>query len=271
MRLICPKCEAQYNVADDAIPTGGRDVQCSSCAHTWFQSKKKSPVSREVSRILSTPLPSVRKAQSRDASAFDEPQSGKANVGGPKHETAENGPRRRAVDPAVADILRKEAARAQSVTDYSADHAPAPKETNSAATEETRKRIAAVTAEDDNPEPGSAAAAVAAAKANPRAIPDMSEINHALRARAEAMGEGGLSELERLEADRRRGFRRGFMVVLIMIGLFLAPYIYSNELVAYMPELKGYVATYVAVIDQFRLTMDTLVNAAVAVFKSLTA
>lgn len=37
MRLICPNCGAQYEVADDVIPASGRDVQCSNCNHTWFE------------------------------------------------------------------------------------------------------------------------------------------------------------------------------------------------------------------------------------------
>lgn len=37
MRLICPNCDAQYEVDDSAIPEGGRDVQCSNCGHGWFQ------------------------------------------------------------------------------------------------------------------------------------------------------------------------------------------------------------------------------------------
>jgi predicted Zn finger-like uncharacterized protein len=37
MRLICPNCGAQYEVAEDVIPDAGRDVQCSNCAHTWFE------------------------------------------------------------------------------------------------------------------------------------------------------------------------------------------------------------------------------------------
>lgn len=37
MRLICPNCDAQYEVADSVIPDEGRDVQCSNCGHTWFQ------------------------------------------------------------------------------------------------------------------------------------------------------------------------------------------------------------------------------------------
>ena len=37
MRLICPNCDAQYEVDDSVIPIDGRDVQCSSCGQTWFQ------------------------------------------------------------------------------------------------------------------------------------------------------------------------------------------------------------------------------------------
>jgi len=37
MRLVCPNCEAQYDLDDALIPAEGRDVQCSNCATTWFQ------------------------------------------------------------------------------------------------------------------------------------------------------------------------------------------------------------------------------------------
>jgi len=37
MRLTCPNCEAQYEVDEAVIPEGGRDVQCSNCGHTWYQ------------------------------------------------------------------------------------------------------------------------------------------------------------------------------------------------------------------------------------------
>lgn len=37
MRLICPKCDAEYEVEAAAIPETGRDVQCSNCGHGWYQ------------------------------------------------------------------------------------------------------------------------------------------------------------------------------------------------------------------------------------------
>lgn len=42
MRLVCPNCEAKYEVPDDAIPDSGRDVQCASCGHAWYQMRPRS-------------------------------------------------------------------------------------------------------------------------------------------------------------------------------------------------------------------------------------
>lgn len=38
MRLICPECGAQYEIAADMVPAEGREVECSACAHVWHQS-----------------------------------------------------------------------------------------------------------------------------------------------------------------------------------------------------------------------------------------
>lgn len=39
MRLVCPNCSAQYEVDESVIPEAGRDVQCSSCGKTWWQTR----------------------------------------------------------------------------------------------------------------------------------------------------------------------------------------------------------------------------------------
>jgi resuscitation-promoting factor RpfA len=41
MRLVCPNCEAKYEVPEDAIPDIGRDVQCANCGHSWFQMRPR--------------------------------------------------------------------------------------------------------------------------------------------------------------------------------------------------------------------------------------
>ena len=37
MRLVCPNCNARYEIEASLIPSEGRDVQCSSCGETWWQ------------------------------------------------------------------------------------------------------------------------------------------------------------------------------------------------------------------------------------------
>lgn len=58
MRLICPNCDAQYEVDASLVPSTGRDVQCSNCGKTWFQE----PV--ETLRLL--PENEVREAPEAD-------------------------------------------------------------------------------------------------------------------------------------------------------------------------------------------------------------
>ncbi|MDA8747881.1 zinc-ribbon domain-containing protein, partial [Litoreibacter sp.] len=37
MRLVCPNCDAEYEVDASLVPPEGRDVQCSNCNISWFQ------------------------------------------------------------------------------------------------------------------------------------------------------------------------------------------------------------------------------------------
>lgn len=37
MRLICPQCNALYDVSSEMIPPEGREVECSACGHVWHQ------------------------------------------------------------------------------------------------------------------------------------------------------------------------------------------------------------------------------------------
>ena len=36
MRIICPNCSVHYEIADDLIPSDGREVQCSNCGRAWY-------------------------------------------------------------------------------------------------------------------------------------------------------------------------------------------------------------------------------------------
>ena len=95
MRLTCPNCRAQYEVADSAIPARGRDVQCSSCGHGWFQLP-------DAAATAPPPDPVAEPAADQPATPASDPDLPRVS--------ARMAPQRD-LDPAIADVLRAEAAR----------------------------------------------------------------------------------------------------------------------------------------------------------------
>ncbi|MEJ6404152.1 zinc-ribbon domain-containing protein [Yoonia sp. 2307UL14-13] len=249
MRLICPKCNAQYDIADDVIPEGGRDVQCSSCAHTWFQMDKPKVAGRPLTQ-RPTPKPATRVADDD----------------GPRHQPIEDAPQRQPLDSSIADILREEAAHEQQAraTEEAQPH-PSEKAGQSASERaaETRKRIAQMTEEDDqSPAAVAAASTGAVAGVNVRTMPDIDEINATLRARATANDDSGLTEEEQEEIKQRRGFRRGFFFVLILIAILIAPYFFVDQILENLPQTAPYMETYVQTVDNLRVWLDNQIIAA---------
>ncbi len=59
MRLICPNCDAQYEIDGALVPALGRDVECSACGQVWFQHKEPEKAATPASGAapaLSRPL-----------------------------------------------------------------------------------------------------------------------------------------------------------------------------------------------------------------------
>ncbi|WP_432254991.1 zinc-ribbon domain-containing protein [Limimaricola sp. AA108-03] len=83
MRLTCPNCGAQYEVARDAVPPEGRDVQCSNCGVTWLAmpepatepkgtvspSAPRSTITPEIAEILRAEAEREAAARRRDGTA----------------------------------------------------------------------------------------------------------------------------------------------------------------------------------------------------------
>jgi len=55
MRLVCPNCEAKYEVPEDAIPETGRDVQCANCGHAWYQMRQRAASAETAAPVAATP------------------------------------------------------------------------------------------------------------------------------------------------------------------------------------------------------------------------
>ncbi|HEV8035720.1 zinc-ribbon domain-containing protein [Yoonia sp.] len=298
MRLICPNCEAQYEVSDDAIPPGGRDVQCSNCQLSWFQTEKPTVPGRtplklsneqeheidaptsiaeaapEPETTAETPEESAQSFVEEVASEFPPTAPEQEPAPALKTSTAPPEPMRRQLDNAVANILREEAALGTAAVAAAAKppspvaKPPAtetPKPATPVAADETRQRIAMMTAEEGGIRSGTKTGAAKGDTANAdeahlRTVPSINEINATLRARAQANDASGLTEAEKIEAVERKGFRRGFFWVLLLMILAILPYVFADQITENLPQTTEFMASYVMTIDQLRLSLSEMVE-----------
>lgn len=228
MRLTCPNCSAQYEVPDEVIPEGGRDVQCSNCEHTWFQTKTPQAVPPKPSE---TPLVEDVAQEVEDALIADaeEVQSDTAEAADPGN-----------VDPAVANILKEEAAREAELREREGSNL------------ESQPDLALDPPEEPKAKPQRPAATETASDSGQKdALPDVEAINSGLR-----------SELTSDDAEttaparKSGGFLRGFaLIVIIGVILFL---IYGNatQISEAVPQADPVLKSYVSMVDQARLWLE---------------
>ncbi|MBD3664029.1 zinc-ribbon domain-containing protein [Sulfitobacter aestuariivivens] len=276
MRLTCPNCDAQYEVPDEVMPVSGRDVQCSNCGQTWFQhhpdhmpAEDDQPPEPPDTPVDDDPGPEQDSASEQEPDESSE-QEDKAP------ELPSEGPTRRELDPAVANILQQEAETEQQARKKAAsdplesqpdlglpdtDEADTPPtEEQERRTAEARQRMARMRGE---PEPMSDAAVTAAAISSRRdLLPDIEEINSTLRSESErGSGPDGQAGFDApSEVKRRSGFRRGFLLMILLFVLLSLLYIYAPRLSQSVPQLDGLLTSYVAWVDQLRLWLDAQIQ-----------
>ena len=281
MRLICPYCEAEYEVDDAAIPDIGRDVQCSNCGHAWFQLPPEIELALEQEDELfgasgaADPLPDL-----------DEPDLDGDDAPPPPPMT--DAPKR-SIDENLMAILREEAEREAAAR--KADTSPIETQTEmglSAPAAAAAAAAAAVVASAEQsraagvvPTPANAGGLAAAARriaqmkgldpdAPPPAppkpatrrdlLPDIEEINSSLKgAETPAITD---ADGDQIGQSNARGFRSGFAVAILVAVLGLAAYVTAPRIVAMVPAAEGAVNAYVAAIDGARLWLDGLMRQA---------
>ncbi len=123
MRLICPNCGAQYEVPVEVIPAGGRDVQCSNCAHTWYQNHPdEDPVLSEESDTAAPDEDVVREDEATPESA----EAASDDSDGEEDLAEAPAPPLPSVDPVSPAFALPPRPPAQSDYDDDGDNAPEP-------------------------------------------------------------------------------------------------------------------------------------------------
>ena len=94
-------------------------------------------------------------------------------------------------------------------------------------------------------------------------MPDIEEINSTLRANSDRAREAD-NEVEALPdlKPRRRGFRSGFVLVMIVAVVLAMAYIMAPRIVAQIPGSAPAMKSYVTTVDGWRLWLDGVMQSA---------
>ena len=270
MRLICPNCSAQYEVPADVIPAEGRDVQCSNCQETWFQTHPDTEPPTDVAQTLkenfaqTEPTAAPEPAQSDTISEPDPIDDGFQRaldqeldtIAEDDHDIAPaitHERSKREIDPSVADILREEAQRereqrAAETFEHQDEFALNADEPTSDPQPEKSGYIDPKL--DDLNEMYKDTASDAPASRRDL-LPDIEEINSTLRRDKKSANR----EEPKTQAQKNASGRRGFRAAIILLLLAVAVYAYADLITSNVPQLAPYLDAYVAQIDQWRAAL----------------
>jgi len=269
MRLICPNCDAQYEVDDSVIPSEGRDVQCSSCGHTWFQ-KSAAQLAADGETPVDAPkqdteqetdaAPETEGEGDTKSAVTSEPTDHPDEAGESNKDSGEEQPAPRKTDESVLGILREEAAREAAARAKDAkgtqDTEPKAGLDLSKTSSDTPSDVSIASAK---PHPDSQPAESGASAHRDR-LPDIDEINSTLRAATDSLGE--TDGEDEAQPSGRRGFRLGFSLVLILATLGLLAYMFAPDIVQRFPESEPYMVSYVEQVNNLRDWLDQMMKAA---------
>ncbi|GAB1479412.1 hypothetical protein MASR2M74_19750 [Paracoccaceae bacterium] len=268
MRLVCPNCDAEYEVDATVIPDTGRDVQCSNCGHAWFQLPAAVEAEIAAEEALFTapptaaPLAGVAPPDAGDPPAEPE-EPAAADVAPPTPA--------RSIDESVLAVLREEAERELVAR---RTESPAPIETQTelglvqpppaALPDPVASRIARM--KGVAPEPP----APVKPAARREMLPEIEEINSTLRATSERRTGEAAAVSATMQRPRSRGFRNGFLLMLVLAAAVVALYTMAPRLSQQIPGVAPALTAYVAAVDSARLGLDNGVQWLIAILHGQT-
>jgi predicted Zn finger-like uncharacterized protein len=265
MRLTCPNCDAQYEVPDEVIPSEGRDVQCSNCGDTWFQSHvSASDPAEAASDYTLDPGDDELEvhAEIEDADA-PEPQM---SLQDEEHQQ-ESAPAQAHLDSSVKDILREEAeleaqiraeetgSGLESQPDLGLDNVA---DESSRRAQEAQNRMARIRGADAETNSPAEADPISIPDSRRGLLPDIEEINSTLHADGDkpdgttAVGPVSVSA----KTKRKSNFTRGFALTIVLATVLATVYLNAPRIAQSIPQADPALNAYVAGIDKTRLWLD---------------
>ena len=274
MRLVCPNCDAEYEIDDSAIPRDGRDVQCSNCGHAWFQTHPEVEAEQDAEADLYEPPPgAVAAAPPLPEEIEDEPEPPPPAV----RDAGAVAAVKRTLDETVLSVLREEAERETRAR--LAEAAPKPvieTQTEMRLPQDTSgmsaavRRIAKMRGVPE-PEPEPLAPTPEPAKSRGQMLPAIEEINSTLRATNNRTSEEDSAIYDTMgDAEARRGgFRRGFLTLTGLAVVIVTLYVLAPVIKEQVPPLADPIDAYVTVVNRARVALDTGLQSLVAFLRDL--
>ncbi|ABG31225.1 hypothetical protein CEP88_17830 [Roseobacter denitrificans] len=251
MRLICPNCDAQYEVPEDVMPLDGRDVQCSNCGQTWFQEHPSAPADATTETFDFAKTPEPAPGQTREEA----------------DETPElpTPPVRRALDPAVEDVLRAEAeleaqarraerSNLESQPDLGLGDTPQKRSPQIDPAPERKTRPAVDPKKDEET---FATASSSAMSSRRELLPDIEEINSTLRSNNDRSPGSDPGQTAQIEVREKRNSRRGFILAIALVGGLVLVYLYAPQIAQQIPQAEPALMSYVEIANGWRVWLDT--------------
>lgn len=279
MRLICPNCDAQYEVPIEVMPEEGRDVQCSNCSQTWFQDHPDHPSETESDAdadssqddTVETASPAASEAKEFTADSDTGPEDEEETELPEDLETEMNIPGRRELDKAVADVLRAEAEleaearrkeREGLETQPDLGLAEAPlfpvNREQDAQKRKTETRGDYFEDEDDMLDE-LVLPAISAVGSHRAELPDVEEINSTLRSDEDRTPDLEPEQLEQLEEQEKRSSRLGFVLTIAVFAALAVLYAFAPTVIENAPQAAPALDAYVSTVDTGREWLNSKV------------
>ena len=258
MRLLCPNCGAQYEVPEDHIPRKyGRDVQCSACNHTWFQTHPAQDLNPSPQDDLEG-QDSLAERGDHSAStgaSLETEEGGSISANrGPKTDPTRQ---KRPLHPSVAGVLREEAKR--EVEERSIAAAQSEKIQDNPESESNASRsTGSDTARDADVDMRALDALYqksdqTAKSARGALLPDIDEINSTLSADVADWP----TDSEASAATIERGQRKlGFFLGITLIFAAAAIYYFAPQIGERIPVLQEPLELYQQWVNSIRILLD---------------